>query len=493
MASKGEILAGRAYVEIYAKTSALMKGLAQVQQQLKKLASGLKQFGEEVGKIGRAITAVGLAIGVTLATGIAKVVAKTPQLKGVADAFESVRAAIERMFVQIATALAPALIDLSGRFTAIVNRVADFAAKNQEAIVSFARGLVIFTGVGIAITALGKAFALAGAAISVANTLITVSSTIASTAVSALSAAFSFLASPVGLIVASITAAGAAVLYFAGAFENLGGIIRAGAADIYATVTTAFGGITDALMSGQFALAGQIAWVGLQLAFKQGVDVVMSVWDQFVTNLYTTWVGLNSMITNALLGTAGVITRIIQKIIDVVNKIPGIDIEGNFEFDSAGAIKNAEEDAGNAIRERERRQGANSAARKGPIQDLQDELKALREEAAKAREQAKAGALPPPTLTGPATPQRITPATPAETPVSNLALALASIGNRVPDSREATKAASSAFGTFTAAGLGLAVGAGGPMQQQLIEAKKNNQLSEKMLEELRRIKFDFTA
>ena len=69
MASRSDIEAGRAYVELYVKNSSLMKGLAEAKKGLIDFGSGISNLGKSIAKLGAIITEPILAASHTWAAG----------------------------------------------------------------------------------------------------------------------------------------------------------------------------------------------------------------------------------------------------------------------------------------------------------------------------------------------------------------------------------------------------------------------------------------
>src|SRR5690606_23372135 len=87
--------------------------------------------------------------------------------------------------------------------------------------------------------------------------------------------------SPVGLLTVALVAGVAAWLRWSKSGQNAGGAVQGflGKAlnvfnDFKATFAATFGGVKDALMAGDRALAGEVALIGLRLVFLKGIDLL---------------------------------------------------------------------------------------------------------------------------------------------------------------------------------------------------------------------------
>jgi len=88
--------------------------------------------------------------------------------------------------------------------------------------------------------------------------------------------------------------------------------------------TEAFGGIANALIAGEFALAGEIAWNALQLAFMKGAAAIATIWSEFATGLVSmfdgaivairsTWSDVSTWIAEKLLTMVEMVRSFINK------------------------------------------------------------------------------------------------------------------------------------------------------------------------------------
>jgi len=134
-------------------------------------------------------------------------------------------------------------------------------------VVKLAGGLM---AVGAALFILSPAISAAAVAVGV---LITV--------VGVLQGLLAVMVSPIGFIVG-------AMVYLAHATGNLGnitqdaaGIVKESWGGIKDAALTAFGGVTDALMSGEWKLAAEIAWLGIKSAWTSGIKPLREAWVGF--------------------------------------------------------------------------------------------------------------------------------------------------------------------------------------------------------------------
>lgn len=195
------------------------------------------------------------------------IVLTTEQSKAAAeftDALARVKFQLKFLAIGIGSQLAPALTDLLGFLKPIIAGITTWMKQNPGLV----KGLAI---AGVVLLTLGTALVVIGGAI----TLIAV-------AIKGLAIAFGILANPITLIIALFAAATVAFFKFYEPARKLIG-------KLFAFFKKVFGGIIDALMAGELALAGKIALTALHLAWRKGITALMEVWlglKQFVVNIW---------------------------------------------------------------------------------------------------------------------------------------------------------------------------------------------------------------
>ncbi|MBX3384520.1 MAG: hypothetical protein KF864_13540 [Phycisphaeraceae bacterium] len=191
----------------------------------------------------------------------------------------------------IGGALAPTIKDLSQRITRIIVAATDWIKRNKDLVVwalKVAAGVVV---TGAALIGLGVAISGVGAAMGV---LASVVSGIGA-AFALVGAALGALLSPIGLVVAAVVGLGAALLVTSGA----GGAALEWLGEQFTRLrdwaTKVIGGISDALAAGDIALAAEILWLSLKVAWQQGVAALNKAWlgakQFFVSTAQSMWYG----------------------------------------------------------------------------------------------------------------------------------------------------------------------------------------------------------
>lgn len=164
-------------------------------------------------------------------------------------------------------------------FTEVAQRIAQATAGAAKWISQNRQLIVTALKIGAVVAAVGAAIALAGTAI------IGLGVTLASlaTIVTTVGAALGALASPIGITVGGLAVLGAAVVKYtqvgAEALKWFGeqfGRLRDFVGDV-------LGGIRDAMLAGDIALAGRILWLTLKVAWQKGVAELNVIWTKAKT------------------------------------------------------------------------------------------------------------------------------------------------------------------------------------------------------------------
>lgn len=190
------------------------------------------------------------------------------------DAMDKVKGTIKGVGMQIGAALAPILTDLATRLAGLISNVIAFVKANRPLVVTIASVAVGVLAAGTALMAVGGIVAAAGAAI---GGLVTV--------LSAVGAAIGVVLSPVGLLVAGIAAGTAAFITFTETGNWLANSIMGDFGTAFDTIKQLVTGVTDALKSGDIALAGEIAMSGVKLAFFEATKSIRSWWVDMLKDL----------------------------------------------------------------------------------------------------------------------------------------------------------------------------------------------------------------
>ena len=200
------------------------------------------------------------------------------------DVFDQLWAVLGALQNRIGAALAPMLISLGETIVETISTVSTWISKNEELIVTIAKWAAIGAGVVAGLMAIGGAAAALGVAI---GGVVAIGSAVAAV-FTAIGAAFVFIVSPAGLILAAITGAAAAALYFSGVGGEMVTFLSDKFAELKDIALPVFDAIQTALSSGQWQAAGQIAMSGLELVFRVATR-----------EIYAAWLGMSNKVLNA--------------------------------------------------------------------------------------------------------------------------------------------------------------------------------------------------
>ncbi len=183
------------------------------------------------------------------------------------DAISTVWKLIKMVSISIGGALLPDMKQLAATVTEVTSNTIAWIKENQDFIRLVFRIAIGVAAAGAALLALGWVLTTIGAALATGVTI----AGLFGTAVSVLGGLLAFVLSPIGLITTALIA-GAAIwaLYTQSGQAAVGGLTSL-FGDLLSTFTQTFGGIKDALLAGDLALAGTIAVAGLRVALLQGV------------------------------------------------------------------------------------------------------------------------------------------------------------------------------------------------------------------------------
>jgi hypothetical protein len=188
------------------------------------------------------------------------------------DSLDLVAGVGGRIVQVIGAAVAPVITDLAGAIANVGKEITGWVAENKPLIATVFKVAAGIAVAGGAIAALGLAISGAGV---VAGGL--------ATGIGVVGSVLAAIVSPIGLVVAGLaglttwfvtsTQVGGQALGWLG--ERFG--------ELRDTAGVAFQGIADALKAGDIALAGQVLWAGLKVAWLQGTAELTAIWADWGT------------------------------------------------------------------------------------------------------------------------------------------------------------------------------------------------------------------
>lgn len=280
---------------------------------------------------------------------------------------------------QVGAALAPVLTEFIGYLTQGLVKVAAWVRENRGLVVSFAKIVGVFIAVGAGLIALSfatsaiatgfgmiaRASILTGAVLQrVWNAaavvirvlrmplglILTAFKSLAMVVIGVVKAAFTGGIAAIAGMISPITILGLALVALGGYFLYASGVIQMAIADIQvlfedmrADVSEALGGIVDALMAGNIALAARILWLLLKLEWERGVGFLNKIWQTFKAFFLTTWNEATSNLSGFFLSSIAAIATGWTETIDFLADVWSLFTSGLMKTwnTSIGFIKKA--------------------------------------------------------------------------------------------------------------------------------------------------------
>lgn len=201
----------------------------------------------------------------------------------------------------VGASLAPVLQDYAIQATRAAKLTADWIKENRALIGTVFKVAAGVTAAGLGLIALGKLIAGIGLAAKGAA----VGLGLLAAAIKLTFLGITLLSSPLGLIIAALGVATFATLRWMGGLETLRAIFGPLGRDALRTL----GAITDALASGDFKGAAELAWLGLRLAWAQGTAAIESIWIDFRDAISANWLQMFSELRDKWLQFTAFIQR----------------------------------------------------------------------------------------------------------------------------------------------------------------------------------------
>lgn len=209
-------------------------------------------------------------------------------LKGDVTILES---ATEGLQIALGKILGPMLRTITQYVTGLVGAISQWIAKNERLVRTSA---IIVAGVGamgaglltLSLSATVAAKALGGLAF-ITGTATRVIALVGTTVAS--------LLSPIGLTIAAIAALGTAIVVYTGTGADAIAWLSKQFNSMRKQVSDVIDGIANALAAGDIGMAAKVLWLGLKLAWQEGVGALSKVWLEgkrfLLTHFHQMWSG----------------------------------------------------------------------------------------------------------------------------------------------------------------------------------------------------------
>jgi len=210
---------------------------------------------------------------------------------GIGGSFRKLLSAVEGIAIAIGEAIQKPVRRAADAITKIAGWITTIITQNKKLVVTILKLTAVMIGIGIALVIAGVAIVAIGAVFGSLAAIITG----VGTAIGIMGTVLAALLSPIGLVAVAVVGIGTAILTTSG----LGGQALDWLGDQFgklkATVTKVVGGMADALAAGDVALAAQILWLSVKLAWEQGVAAINRAWLEakrfFISTAQKMWFG----------------------------------------------------------------------------------------------------------------------------------------------------------------------------------------------------------
>jgi len=298
---------------------AIAAAVGQIEDPTKKAAAAMEFFGKSGTMLLPMIADIDALreqareLGFVMSTEAAQMGAK------LGDTFDNLWNTVKFGAVAIGEALAPTLIELGDIIQKVATTGLKWIQDNKQLVLTIATVAAGVTAAGVGITGLG--LSIAGIGVAMGGIV---------SGFGVLATVLGVVLSPLGLIAGALTAGIYLWTQYTESGQNAVGGLTSLFGELWATAKDTFGGIYDALASGDLMLAGRIAITGLQVALLQGVEALSGAvggalgdflgtigtqlaggdlsgaWNTTLEGLYSAWAGfaegMVAMFTQAMRG-----------------------------------------------------------------------------------------------------------------------------------------------------------------------------------------------
>ena len=279
----------------------IAEAISQVKNPTDRLSLAMELFGKSAYKMLPVLAAGGAGIEAFREKARQMGFSLSGETADAADALGTQIEVLQDQFGRIAVAIGEALLPVAQAFVAvmqnIVGRVIEFIRENTGLVLGVTAAGAALLAVGTAVGVVGAAIVGLGAAISATATVMGALASVASLVAAAVAgivpaavAAWTALTGPVALAIAGIAAVGVAIAWATGLLGHMADAFSSlwdTAVGFLSSLREAWGGVSEAIAGGDFALAGEIAVKGLEAAFRRGLaSIVQDVIVPFVAKVW---------------------------------------------------------------------------------------------------------------------------------------------------------------------------------------------------------------
>jgi hypothetical protein len=251
-----------------------------------------------------ALTDEAAALGIVMSSDAAASGAK------LGDTMDQLMAVIGGVRNAVGAALTPMIIEFGERLITVIASVSQWVRDNSALIASIAKFAAIGAVVLGALVGIAGVAAVASAAMGGIAMAASAAGAVIATAIGAIGATIAFLASPIGIAIAAVGGLLAALIYFTGAGSTLMTYFSDTFGEVLGVVMTTVDGIKTALISGQFAAAGQLAMLGLEMAWRVGTKTLYGIWTDSLITMQNGWTDFTAFTATSAISAVATLANV---------------------------------------------------------------------------------------------------------------------------------------------------------------------------------------
>jgi len=194
-------------------------------------------------------------------------------------------ASVDNTLASIGSGLLPIISEYGNKVAWLIETSGSWISQNQHIVQWIAAGIGVVGLAGVAFLGLGAVFGTVSAIISGATAAIG----LFTTGVAIAGATVGFIVSPIGLVAAALIGGVGAWLYFSESGNNTITFITAKLGQLLEFGQKVFGGVYDAVVAGDWELAGKIMWTALRVAWATGIGWIQGLWIDFKFGMLSTF------------------------------------------------------------------------------------------------------------------------------------------------------------------------------------------------------------
>lgn len=242
---------------------------------------------------------------------------------GLGGGFRRLMSAVEGIQIAIGETLGKILTKLADYLSTVAEKIVSVVKANRGFIAAAVGVIAAVAGIGVGLVALGGVFSLLGFALGTVSTVLGV-----------IGALLGALLSPIGMVAAAIVGGVVAWVKWSASGQQAWATAKQVFGSISSIAQQTFNGIADALGSGDLALAGRIAFLGLKTAAAQAMLGLRSIvgdslaglggmllsgdftgaWEQAVRLMGSVWDGWSAGVVQVMVDVAKQLTSIWGKL-----------------------------------------------------------------------------------------------------------------------------------------------------------------------------------